>query len=140
MGKNHSEAVSSSLWSIGCEQGDRNRRHRNGAEGIEAVTTVDFHKEAVAAGRPINGREAVSTFDTADGEVDQSELVGEVTRVGLSPDGSSRSILKGKANVQGCILQGVATRVAGYGLVCNPIVLLGLSGENRHQQNCGQKE
>ena len=60
--------------------------------------------------------------------------------MGLRPDGSIRGVGQGKANVQGRIFQCITVRIAGDSLVSNPIALLGLSGESRDQQNCGQKE
>ena len=135
-----SKTVRLGLWSTGREERHGCSRHGDGSKWIKAITTVDFHLNGVATSGPIDRGKTVCTIDTADGQIDQAEFVGHDPSVGLRPDGSVSRIGQGKANVQGCIFQSIAVRVAGYGLVCNPIVLLGLSGENRHQQNCGQKE
>ena len=96
--------------------------------------------EGEATSGPIDRSETFRTLDTADGEVDQAEAVGHDPVVGLRPDGSIRCVSQGKANVQGRVFQCITVRIAGDSLVSNPIALLGLSGESRDQQNCGQKE
>ena len=141
LGSHRSEAVSRRLGRTRSVQCDRNGSHGQGPERFESITTVDFHLEFKTTVCPIDRRQAAPTFDTADGEVDQAELVGHDTVVCFRPNGGTRhSIGQSEANVQGCKFQGITVRIAGNGLVSNPIVLLGLNGENRHQHNCGQEE
>ena len=135
-----SETVCLGLWSTGRKERHGCSRHGDRSKRFESIPAVDFDLKGKAPQSPIDRSQTSRTLDTADGQVDQAEFIGHDTIVGLIPDGSVSCIGQGKTEVQGCIFQSIAVRVAGYGLVCNPIVLLGLSGENRHQQNCGQKE
>ena len=138
--RHHSQAVGFGLGSTRGVQGDRDGSHGHGPEGFESITTVDLHLEGEATSGPFDRSETFRTLDAADGEVDQAEAVGHDPIVGLRPDGSIRCVGQGKANVQGRIFQCITVRIAGDSLVSNPIALLGLSGESRGQQNCGQKE
>ena len=60
--------------------------------------------------------------------------------MGLRPNRSRSGIEERKADVQGGILQGITTRIAGNGLVCYPIVLLGLKAKRGCQQERGHKD
>ena len=140
LGRHHSQAVGFGLGSARGVQGDRDGSHGHGPEGFESITTVDLHLEGEATSGPFDRSETFRTLDAADGKVDQAEAVGHDPIVGLRPDGSIGCVGQGKANVQGRIFQCITVRIAGDSLVSNPIALLGLSGESRGQQNCGQKE
>ena len=140
LGRHHSQAVGFGLGSARGVQGDRDGSHGYGPEGFESITAVDLHLEGEATSGPFDRSETFRTLDAADGEVDQAEAVGHDPVVGLRPDGSIRCVSQGKANVQGRVFQCITVRIAGDSLVSNPIALLGLSGESRDQQNCGQKE
>ena len=60
--------------------------------------------------------------------------------MGLRPNRGRRGIEECKTHVQGGILQSITTRITGDGLVCNPIVLLGLKAKSGCQQERGQKD
>ena len=136
----HSQAVGFGLWRAGRKQSDRGRCHGHGPEQFESIATVDFDLEGETTCGPIHCCQTFRTLDTADGEVDQAESIGHDPIVGLRPDGGVGRIRQSKANVQGCIFQSIAVRIAGNGLVGNPVALLGLSGESRQQHHCGQEE
>ena len=138
--RHRSEAVGFGLRRLGSVQRHRHRSHGHGSKRVEPVTTVDFHLESKAPSGPIDRSQFIRTLDTADGKVDQAEFVGHDPIVGFRPDGSVCCISQSKTNVQGCIFQCIAVRIAGDGLVSNPIALLGLGGKSRHQHHCGQEE
>ena len=120
------QTVGRSFRSTGCEHGNRDSRNSHHTKGGETATTVHLHLEGVTTGRPIDCSQISRTSNTADCEVDQTEFIGEHTGVRLCPHRRRCGIKESKADVQGGIFQGVSTRIAGNGLVCNPIVLLGL--------------
>ena len=140
LGGHDGQAVCLRLGSTRGVQSDRDRCHSHGPKRVETSSAVHFNLEGEAASGPVNISQTVRTFDTADGEIDQTEAIGQDPGVGLRPDGHISSIGQSKANVQGCVFQSITVRIAGDSLVSNPIVLLGLGGKNRHQHHCGQEE